>query len=102
MMQTARRGVSSFTSSLTPASFVNKSGYRFRARKRISAITRPIISEASVATTKENLAVLGWAAPSSFDTLTLHASANEFKLKYHAALSTSFDVCVCVCLCVKC
>jgi hypothetical protein len=41
------------------------------------------------------LAVLGWAAPSSFDTLTLHASTNEFKLKYHAALSTSFDVCVC-------
>lgn len=38
---------------------------------RSKDIKRPIKNEVITATANENLAVLGWAAPSSFDTLTL-------------------------------
>ena len=41
----------------------------------------PTRNEEITTTTTENFAVLGWAAPSSFDTLTLHSKINsEFSL----------------------
>jgi len=38
----------------------------------MAAIMRPMMKDDTTATTSENFAVLGWAAPSSFDILTLH------------------------------
>ena len=70
-MQKANIGVSSSTSVSTLVSDENKDGYSFRVAIRIAERKRPIKNEVTTATTNENLAVLGWAAPNSFDTLTL-------------------------------
>lgn len=64
--------VSEYTSCLTSVLLENRSGYCFRAIIKTSAIARPTSIDVTVATTTENFAVLGCAAPSSFDTLTLH------------------------------
>lgn len=66
--------VSEYTSCLTCVLLENRSGYCFRAIIKTSAIARPTSIDVTVATTTENFAVLGRAAPSSFDTLTLQKS----------------------------
>ena len=79
-MQKANMGVSSTTSSCTCESFENKEGYCSRKMIRTSDIKRPIRNEVITATTSENFAALGWHAPSSFDTLTLHSFRTHIKL----------------------
>lgn len=69
--QKANKGVRSLTRSFTSVSFENREGYASRKMIKTRASKSPIRIEVTTATTRENLAVLGWKAPSSFDTLTL-------------------------------
>ena len=70
-MQVASTGVSCLTRVLTSVSFENKDGYSSRVMIKISDKMSAIMMEVIKATTNENFAFLGWAAPNSFDTLTL-------------------------------
>lgn len=82
MIQRANIGVSSLTRAVTSESVENNDGYLFRAAIRIIESTRLIEIEDITATTNENFALLGWPAPSSFDTLTLHQFLHvSFKAK---------------------
>ena len=82
IMQNASSGVSFLTRVSTSVSFEKSDGYSLRVMIRKSDKTRPIKNEVETATTSENFAVLGWAAPSSFDTLTLEKQYNSKKFKY--------------------
>lgn len=70
-IQVASKGVRSYTSFLTSALFENKAGYCCLKTSKMSASATPIKNEETTTTTTENFAVLGCAAPNSFDTLTL-------------------------------
>ena len=60
----------------------------------------PISVDVITATTSENLAVLGWFAPNSFDTLTLHQFeivSNVYILKsYRPEKFNEIFICACV------
>lgn len=71
-MESASIGVSSLTRVMTSSSPTNNDGYWFRKKSSTVDIMTPINVDVITATTSENLAVLGWFAPNSFDTLTLH------------------------------
>lgn len=71
-MQAASNGVSLYTRFLTSVLSENKDGYCFWKMRRRIERRRPIKNDDTTTTTTENFAVLGWAAPNSFDTLTLH------------------------------
>ena len=58
-MQAARTGVSSLTSVLTSESLENKDGYWFLVRMRTKARRTPIMQDDTIATNRENFAVLG-------------------------------------------
>lgn len=73
--QAASNGVNSLTTFLISSLLVNREGYCFRKMMRTREKKSPITNEDRTTTTTENFAVLGCAAPSSFDTLTLQRCA---------------------------
>lgn len=71
-MESASIGVSSLTRMMTSSSPTKNDGYWFLKMSSTVDTMTPISVDVITATTSENLAVLGWFAPNSFDTLTLH------------------------------
>ena len=77
----------------------NKDGYTFRVRIRMTEIITPIKNEVITATTNENLAVLGWDAPNSFDTLTLQKIYSGFN--FSDILRSSTEIYIALLRCVS-
>ena len=77
MIDVASNGVSAITSCFTSSLLVNADGYWFLVMIKTKERRTPIKNELMTTTTTENFAVLGWPAPSSFDTLTLQSRTKK-------------------------
>lgn len=94
-MQVANNGVSCLTRFFTASSLEKRAGYLSRVTINTRHNPIPIMIEVNTATTSENLAALGWAAPSSFETLTLYliiTKINFFFYYYQLILQFIFVI----------